>query len=404
MPDAKKTGLIAAGIAAAMITSPAPATASPLRTTVFNPGKEAIFPVTSTIVFGPHEAMLVDAQFQKRYADRVVEMIRATGRTLKYIYISHSDPDYYFGLAEIRKAFPGARVISSAQTAYLIAATKDAKLRVWKDKLGEDAPTELAVPDAVTSNEMTIDGDKIEIRSNREDPAHSYLWIPSTRTVLGGISVLTGEHLWMADTTSLAAIDAWLKVIEDMKALAPAKVIAGHFMTSDESPAQLDFVHDYLAAYRQVAASKNSSAIVAAMTARFPNLPGRETLEFGAKVFSGDADWHVASPYPPVGRVAVVDFGGAKFRLHFVNDKTMSFEDISGAFQGVKDTVQYTAIEVSRNVFMVYWHEPSTGSNVVHLQDWNTGTAWTNIAAKDGSFLHYKGTIVLEPVGAKPGD
>jgi len=27
----------------------------------------------------------------------------------------------------------------------------------------------------------------------------------------------------------------------------------------------------------------------------------------------------------------------------------MSFEDTSGAFQGVKDTVQYTAVEVSRN-------------------------------------------------------
>ncbi len=398
MPETRKNGLIAAaGIAVAMAAGPAPSAASPLQVTVFNPGKEAIFPVTSSIVYGPHEAMLVDAQFQRKYAARLVEMVKATGRTLKYVYISHSDPDYYFGLAEIRKAFPGALVVSTAQTAYLISATKDAKLQVWKDKLGVDAPAELTVPEAVASNEFSLDGEKVEIRGNRDDPAHSYIWIPSTRTVLGGISVLTGGHLWMADTTTLAGIDAWLKVIDDMKGLSPARVIAGHFETANQSPAQLDFVHDYLAEYRKAAGSGGGSAgIVAAMTARFPDLPGRDTLEFGAKAFMGEADWHVASPYPPVGRVATVDFGGAAFRLNFVDNKTMSFEDTSGAFQGVKDTVRYSAVEVSRNVFMVYWHEPSTGSNVVHVQDWNTGSVWTNIAGKDGSFTNLKGKIRLQ--------
>ena len=201
----------------------------------------------------------------------------------------------------------------------------------------------------------------------------------------------------MADTTTPAAIDAWLRIIEDMKSLEPARVIAGHFLTSDESPAQLDFVHDYLTAYQQAASASGTSAgIVAAMTAKFPDLPGRETLEFGAKAFTGEAKWHVASPYPPIGRVATVDFGGAAFRLNFVDNRTMSFEDTSGAFQGVKDTVRYTAVEVSQNVFMVYWHEPSTGSNVVHVQDWNTGTVYTNIAAKDGSFTNLKGTIRME--------
>lgn len=399
MPDKKKFGMFAAaGKIASLAAMPAQSLAAPpLDVTVFNPGKEAIFPVTSTIVYGPHEAMLVDAQFQKRYADELIQRIKATGKTLKYIYISHSDPDYYFGLAEIKKAFTEARVVSTAQTAYLISATKEAKLKVWKDKLGADAPAELPVPEAVTSDELTLDGEKISVKGNRDDPAHTYLWIPSSRTILGGISVLTGGHLWMADTTTPAAIDAWLRVIEGMRGLAPARVIAGHFLTADESPAQLDFVHDYLKAYREAASPKATSAsIVAAMTAKFPDLPGRETLEFGARVLTGEAKWHVANPYPPIGRVATVDFGGVAFRLNFVDNRTMSFRDTSGAFQGVKDTVRYTAVEVSPNVFMVYWHEPSTGSNVVHVQDWNTGTVYTNIAAKDGSFTNLKGTIGME--------
>lgn len=107
---------------------------------------------------------------------------------------------------------------------------------------------------------------------------------------------------------------------------------------------------------------------------------------------------HAAAPstYPPVGKIAVVDFGNAVFQLNFVDGRTMSFKDASGAFQGVTDTIEYTAFKVSGQVFMIYWHEPSTGSNVVHVQDWNTGTVYTNIAAKDGSFLHFKGTIRLQ--------
>lgn len=395
MRDNKPIGRIAAAaLGATLATTPVQSLASTLHTAVFNPGKEAIFPVTSTIVYGPHEAMLVDAQFQKQYATKLVQLIKSTGKTLKYIYISHSDPDYYFGLAEIRRAFPAAQVISTAQTAYLISANKDLKLQVWGKQLGADAPTDITVPEAVTSQSLMLDGEAIEIRGAADDPAHTYLWIPSTRTILGGISVLTGQHLWMADTTNLAAIDSWTRVIDGMKALHPKQVIAGHYLTADKTPAQLDFVRDYLMTYRNAALSRPTSAsIVAALTARYPDLPGREALEFGAKVFTREAEWHVANPYPPIGRTAVVDFGGAAFRLIFVDNLTMSFEDISGAFNGVKDTVKYTAVELSPNVFMVYWHEPSTGSNVVHVQDWSTGTVYTNIAGRDGSFTNLKGTI-----------
>lgn len=118
-----------------------------------------------------------------------------------------------------------------------------------------------------------------------------------------------------------------------------------------------------------------------------------------ALIAAGPPRETAASNYPPVGKTAVVDFGAAKFNLHFLDGRTMSFEDASDAFKGVKDTVQYQAVEIGPKLYMVYWHEPSTGSNVVHVQDWNSGTVYTNIAAKDGSFLHLKGTIRLRPRG-----
>ena len=106
---------------------------------VYNPGTSAIFPVTSTIVYGKKDAALIDAQFQKQYAEQVVKEIKDMKKNLKYVFVSYHDPDYYFGLNVIHKAFPEAKIISTAQTAYLIEASKDMKLDVWKKQLGTDA-------------------------------------------------------------------------------------------------------------------------------------------------------------------------------------------------------------------------------------------------------------------------
>ena len=68
--------------------------ATPLKLTVYNPGTEAMFPVSSVLVTGEKEAILIDAQFGLGQADRVVEKIRESGRKLTTVYISHGDPDY----------------------------------------------------------------------------------------------------------------------------------------------------------------------------------------------------------------------------------------------------------------------------------------------------------------------
>lgn len=97
------------------------------------------------------------------------------------------------------------------------------------------------------------------------------------------------------------------------------------------------------------------------------------------------------SPYPAIGNTVEVNFGKMSFVLNFKNNKQMSFKGQSGA----TDSVEYTATEIAKNIFMVYWHEPNVGDNVVHIQDFNQGIVYTNIASKNGEFLHLKGTIKI---------
>ena len=80
-------------LATAALAFTAQTWAAGLTLDVYNPGAAAVFPVTSVLVSGEKEAILVDAQFGKTQAAQVVEKIRASGKQLTTIYISHGDPD-----------------------------------------------------------------------------------------------------------------------------------------------------------------------------------------------------------------------------------------------------------------------------------------------------------------------
>ncbi|KPH13886.1 MBL fold metallo-hydrolase [Chryseobacterium sp. ERMR1:04] len=362
-----------------------------LKIKVYNPGSKAIFPITSTIIYGDKEAILIDAQFQKQYAEQLVKEIKATGKNLKTVFISHSDPDFYFGLDVIKKAFPNVRIISTAQTAYLISASKDDKLAVWKPQLKEDAPSEIIIPEAVNSI-PDLEGNTIEIKQNPDDSAHSFLWIPSLKTVVGGISVSVDSHLWMTDTQNQKAIDEWIGQIDAMKALNPTQVVPSHFIKRSLSPTALDFVKNYLENYKKaVTENKTSESIVNFIVAKYPSLPGKDELAMGVKVFLGEMNWDLRSPYPAIGRKVEVNFGTTQFVLDFKDNKTMSFVGAGG----ISDTVEYTATEVSKNVFMVYWKEPKLGINVVNVQDYNKNIIYSNILKADGSSDHPKGTMKI---------
>lgn len=369
-----------------------------IKTKTYNPGSKAIFDIASTIIYGDKDAYLVDAQFQKQYAEELVKEIKALKRNLKLVYISQSDPDYYFALDVIKKNFPNAKIVSTAQTAYLISASKDEKLTVWGPKLKADAPSEIIIPEAITSL-PDLEGNKIEIRQRADDPAHSFLWIPSIKTVLGGISVAEGAHIWMADTQSSVAIDRWIQQIDDMKALNPSVVIPSHFLKEDFSPKVLDFVKGYLTTFKNAAAkSSNSEGIINTMTTTYPNLPGVENLELGAKVFKGEMQWDLKSPYPAIGHHLLVNFGGDYiYDLNFIDNKQMRYTGTTGTQKGLTELVNYTAVEVAPKTFMVYWREPkTTKANVVHIQDYNKNIVYTNIAEPDGSFIHLKGSFELK--------
>ncbi|THU04150.1 MBL fold metallo-hydrolase [Lampropedia puyangensis] len=267
---------------------------APLQIEIFNPGHDAIFAVSSVLVTGQSEAILIDAQFSAADARKLVNQVKASGKPLSTIYISHGDPDFYFGLDTLKAAFPNAKILATPQTIAHIEQTKDEKLKVWGPQLGENAPKTLITPQALQGDTLNLEGHELKIMGlTGPTPDRSYVWIPSIQTVAGGIPVLAGEHVWMADTQTPQSHTDWLATLETIKALHPKVVVPGHFAPGSKLDiSAVTFTGDYIRAFdEETAKANNSQDLVEAMKKRYPTLGGESGLELSAKVAKGEMQW-----------------------------------------------------------------------------------------------------------------
>ena len=61
------------------------------------------------LVAGKTDAVLLDTGFTRADALRIAAMVLDSKKTLKTIYISQADPDYYFGIEVLKQHFPEAQ-------------------------------------------------------------------------------------------------------------------------------------------------------------------------------------------------------------------------------------------------------------------------------------------------------
>jgi glyoxylase-like metal-dependent hydrolase (beta-lactamase superfamily II) len=73
-------------------------------------------PITSTLIFGEHDAVLVDAMGTVAEAEALADWVALHNRNLQTIYITHAHFDNFYGLSVLLDRFPGARAIATPKT------------------------------------------------------------------------------------------------------------------------------------------------------------------------------------------------------------------------------------------------------------------------------------------------
>ncbi len=278
-----KTLIAAALLAAATIAHADP---KPLEIQVFTAGPGG-FQADSTLVTGDKDAILIDAQFDRADAHRLVAQILESRKNLTTVYITHSHPDHYFGLEVIAQAFPKAKLVALPATVAEIAKTAGPKVKQWQPIFGALIPATPVQPTSLTgSHTLTLDGQTLEIHGGvqGDDSNNSYVWIPSIKTVIAGDIVYRGVHVWTAETKA-ADRKAWAKTLDEVAALKPAVVVAGHKDPKlDNSPAGIDQTRQYLAAFdAAVASSKTADEVQTKVKAKYGALNLDIILKLGAE-------------------------------------------------------------------------------------------------------------------------
>jgi glyoxylase-like metal-dependent hydrolase (beta-lactamase superfamily II) len=192
---------------------------------------EATWPATSvSLISGEHDAVLIDALLTADGAGRAVEWIRATGKHLTTIYITHGHGDHFFGLNTILNAFPDARAVTAR--AVIPEARRQLSpdlMRFWNAIFPGQIPEHPIVPDALDGDVIDLEGHELRIITvgQSDTSVSTIVYIPSLDAVIAGDVAYNGIHQWLAQTDHEKRMQ-WIASVEQIEALKPKIVVASH--------------------------------------------------------------------------------------------------------------------------------------------------------------------------------
>ncbi|WP_205325138.1 MBL fold metallo-hydrolase [Glycomyces sp. YM15] len=246
---------------------------------------------TATLVTGEHEALLVDAGFTRADGHRLAAAVLDSGKTLTTVYISHGDPDFYFGAEVLADAFPGARFVATAPVIEHIEHSYEGKLKAWAAS-GANLPTRL-VDFEVLDGDLVLEGHRLELKGGVAGLAdRHYLWEAEQRAVVGGVLVFSGQHVWTADTDE-AARAVWRDLLDEIEALEPELVVPGHRAPGAAANVEaVRYTRDYLNAFEEVLKEQpDGAAVTAELVRRYPDARLLVAAQIGGKVAKGEMAW-----------------------------------------------------------------------------------------------------------------
>ena len=278
----KRNTLLASALVLAASAGSA-AAETKLTTTVYTASPSG-FDVNSTLVAGDKDAVLIDGQFSLADSHRLVAMILESKKNLTTVYVTHWHPDHYFGLVVIKQAFPKAKFVATPESLEEIKKTWAAKVKQWSPIFGDLVPKNPVLPTALAGNKIQLEGQTLEIHANvqGDSPDNSYVWIPSIKTVVAGDIVYRGVHPWTAETNPESR-KACIKTLDELAALKPETVIAGHKdPKAKDDVASLEATRSYLLAFDAAVASSKSAAEVQDKMKKYADLQLDVILQIGA--------------------------------------------------------------------------------------------------------------------------
>ena len=224
--------------------------------------------------------VVIDVQRDLAHAREALAAIKAVGKPVRAILVTHGHPDHYSGLGLFKAAFPDAVIWSSRTTAETIRTDPYKFNKLMQDADPSNAPKTFLVPDHVLAGDttLTIDGLTIVAREFGKAEANSatVYYLPQSGDLYVGDLVLNHLHALYGE----AATSEWLAALDRLDVVFPnARTIHPGHGASGRKATLLADERSYVVTTRQLAMTaflspgtevERKARAVAAIKRRFP--------------------------------------------------------------------------------------------------------------------------------------
>src|SRR6202000_1137369 len=115
-------------------------------------------PITSTLVFGEYDTVLVDEIETVAEAEALADWIALHNRNLETIYITHAHFDHFYGLSTLLDRFPRARAIATPRTVQAMQVYISPTVqRLARQLFPGQVPAKIIAPEAYAQETFTLE-------------------------------------------------------------------------------------------------------------------------------------------------------------------------------------------------------------------------------------------------------
>jgi glyoxylase-like metal-dependent hydrolase (beta-lactamase superfamily II) len=243
-------------------------------------------PITSTLIFGDYDAVLVDAMMTVAEAEALAAWVALHNRNLETIYITHAHFDHFYGLGILLDRFPGARAIATPSVLNAMQSSFTPTIeRLARHQFPGQVPNKLVSPEPYEHDTFTLEGHQLRIieQGRTDSPDSTSLYVPSIGLIVAGDVVYNQCHMYVGDTTPESR-NNWIADLDQLAALNPTIVVAGHKKPgAPDSPSAIQETKRYLEDFERLQNTSTSDQVLFnQMTELYPHwIANQSWLMFG---------------------------------------------------------------------------------------------------------------------------
>jgi glyoxylase-like metal-dependent hydrolase (beta-lactamase superfamily II) len=248
-------------------------------------------PLSSTLIFGAHDALLVDPPFTRTQLRSVGDWVERSGRRLAYIYATHGHGDHWFGTGELASRFPGVTVYATEGTIEIMRQQAGPSREQLFDRIFPgQIPESPVIAEPVPAEGFRLEGNLVvAVETGHTDTDRtSVLHVPSIGLVVAGDVAYNGVHQYISEGGG-DGLHEWLRALGRVADLDPRAVVAGHKNKNrPDDPAILDETRQYLQdAIRLLDDKPTAREFYDQMTGLYPDRLNPGVVWLGARALLG---------------------------------------------------------------------------------------------------------------------